>query len=356
MTKKVSILLPSYNYEKYIKTAINSVLKQTYTNWELIVIDDGSSDNSVNIIKLYTKDKRIRLYTQTNQGVTKTLNKAFKLAKGDYICFLDADDLYHPKKLEKQVQMLEKGYDLVTTKVSAVDADGKASNDKFFNLWWNTFDPEKIFGPDIEFKFFNGNYLCKSAVMLKKELFEQYGMFNTKLITAYDLELWIKMLPHIKIGRCNNILTYYRWHGLNETTTNTLRMRAEILLVYDKYIDSLRKTLKENCIKIKNYIVGFSLVFQKNGLYNAYIGLQILKQTIPQNYDIYNIISDEKYYNIIKTLIEGKNVNYDIIKDGEGKKIKAIKSETLWERIRRRIIPLKIRKKLRKLIRNKRSN
>ena len=85
--------------------------------------------------------------------MTKTLNKASKLAKGDYICFLDADDSYHPKKLEKQVQMLEKGYDLVTTKVSAVDAEGKNSNDKFFNLWWNTFDPEKIFGPDIEFKF-----------------------------------------------------------------------------------------------------------------------------------------------------------------------------------------------------------
>ena len=350
MTKKVSILLPSYNYERYIEVAINSVLKQTYANWELIIIDDGSSDNSVNIIKPYTKNKRIRLYTQTNQGVTKTLNKAFKLAKGDYICFLDADDFYHPKKLEKQVQMLEKGYDLVTTKVSAVDAEGKNSNDKFFNLWWNTFDPEKIFGPDIEFKFFNGNYLCKSAVMLKKILFEQYGMFSTKLITAYDLELWIKMLPHIKIGRCGDILTYYRWHGLNETTTNTIRMKAEILLMYDKYIDSLEKTLKANYSKIKKYITGFLLTFQENGLYYAYIGLQILKQITPKDYDIYNMISDEKYYNIITTLIEGKEINYDIIKDGEGRKIESIKNETRWEKIRRRIIPLSIRKKLRTFI------
>lgn len=120
--------------------------------------------------------------------------------------------------------------------------------------------------------------------------------------------------------------------------------------MYDKYIDSLGKTLKGNYPKIKKYITGLLLTFQENGLYYAYIGLQILKQTTPKDYDIYNMISDKKYYNIITTLIEGKEINYDIIKDGEGRKIESIKNETRWEKIRRRIIPLSIRKKLRTFI------
>ncbi|HKM19765.1 MAG TPA: glycosyltransferase [Candidatus Dojkabacteria bacterium] len=345
MNPKVSILMPSFNYENYIKIAIDSVLQQTYTNWELIIIDDGSTDSSVSIIKEY-KDKRIKLHTQKNRGVTKTLNKAFQLSKGEYICFLDADDSYHPNKLKEQIEMMQKGYDLVTTKVSAIDANGQKSGDKFFDLWWNLYNPEIIFGPNIEFKFFNGNYLCKSAVMLKSYLFKEYGMFNTNLITSYDLELWLKMLPHIKIARCDNILTYYRWHGLNETTTNTMRMKIELLLMYDKYLDSLKD---KNYDRIKNYTLGFSYLINAQGIEKAYVALQVLKQTGEWE-DTYEILKNKKDLEILQMNIDTKDTNYDIIREGQVENIEVLMRDTIWEKLRRKLIPLKLRSFLKKIL------
>lgn len=347
MNPKVSILIPSYNYAKYIKFAIDSVLQQTYTNWELIIIDDGSTDSSVDIIKTY-KDKRIKLYTQKNSGVTNTLNKAFELSTGEYLCFLDADDVYHPNKLQDQVEILRKGFDLVTTKVSAIDSKGKKSGDKFFDLWWNTYNPEIIFGEDVEFKFFNGNYLCKSAVMLKSSLFRKFGMFNPKLITAYDLELWIKMLPFIKIGRCENILTYYRWHGLNETTTNTLRMRTELLLVYDKYLDSLKDS-EINYQRMKNFALGFSYFIRSQGLQEGYVALQVIKQSTKIK-DTYDILTNNKYLDILHMTIDTKDTDYNIIKEGQDKNIEKLMKVTTLEKLRRRIIPYKLRAFVKKII------
>jgi glycosyltransferase involved in cell wall biosynthesis len=343
MTTKVSILLPSYNYEKYIKEAIDSVLKQTYKNWELIIIDDGSSDNSVNIIKSY-KDKRIIFHTQKNQGVTKTLNRALDISSGDYICFLDADDVYHPEKLEKQVEMMKSGYDMVTTQVEAINDEGEPSNDKFFNLWWNTFNPKIVFGKNIEFNFFNGNYLCKSALMLKRELFDKYGKFNTKLITAYDLELWLKMLPHIKINRCEHVLTYYRWHGLNETSTNTLRMRIELLLIYDKYLESLKLSIKEDPKRVNKFILGFIYYIRIQGLQDAYITLQILKQDKDSTIDSYDYLYQENALNILKKIVENKDLDFKFVKKGQDEKIEKLLRENIFQKLRRTLIPYKVRK------------
>ena len=327
MNQTVSILMPSYNYERYIRKAIESVLNQTYQYWELIIVDDGSSDSSVDLIKEY-KDRRIFLYTQKNKGVTQTINRAFKLSKGELICFLDADDYYHPKKLEEQVAMINSGYDLVTTKVSAVDEKGRDSDDKFFNLWWNTYEPKIIFGKSREFKFFNGNYLCKSAVMLKRDLFQKYGMFNTKLITAYDLELWIRILPNIKIERIDKILTFYRWHGLNETVTNTLRMRTEILLVYDKYLDSLKISMNNQSEKVKNFALSFSYLIRTQGLQDAYVALQVLKKNSDLLVDTFDILLDKRYLSIINMTINQKDTSYAIVKDGQNKNIEKIMKET----------------------------
>ncbi len=101
---QVSIVMPNYNGSRYISEAINSVLKQTYTNWELIIVDDCSTDESLSIIKPFLVDTRIRLVTQSiNQKIAKTRNKAIELAQGEYIAFLDSDDTWMPNKLERQL-------------------------------------------------------------------------------------------------------------------------------------------------------------------------------------------------------------------------------------------------------------
>ena len=105
----VSIVVPVYNAEKFLKDTIQTVLEQTYPNWELLLVDDCSNDNSVDIIKEYVKDdKRIRLLkNEKNSGAALTRNHGIKEAKGTYLCFLDADDLWEKEKLEKQLKFMK---------------------------------------------------------------------------------------------------------------------------------------------------------------------------------------------------------------------------------------------------------
>ena len=108
MDQLVSIVTPIFNNEKVIEETIQSVLNQTYTNWELILVNDASSDNSSNLVKKFVEqDKRIKYYEfSDNKGAAEARNHGSKMAKGDYIAFLDADDLWHKTKLEIQINRL----------------------------------------------------------------------------------------------------------------------------------------------------------------------------------------------------------------------------------------------------------
>lgn len=105
----VSIVMPAYNASKFISESIESVLKQTYKNWELIIVNDCSKDNTEEIIKFYSNnDSRIKYYNQkTNLGISEARNKAIIEAKGEYIAFLDSDDLWKKRKLEEQIKFME---------------------------------------------------------------------------------------------------------------------------------------------------------------------------------------------------------------------------------------------------------
>lgn len=125
---QVSIVMPNYNGSRYISEAINSVLKQTYTNWELIIVDDCSTDESLSVIKPFLADTRIRLVAQNvNQKIAKTRNKAIELAEGEYIAFLDSDDTWMPDKLEKQLKhfKLDDQIAVVYAYYSQMDEHGK---------------------------------------------------------------------------------------------------------------------------------------------------------------------------------------------------------------------------------------
>ena len=127
-TKRIAVVIPLYNHETFIGQAIDSVLKQTLSPEKVIIVDDGSTDNSVEAVKKIA-DSRIELITQHNAGAHATLNRAIALTKGmDYIAILNSDDFYHPQRLERCVEFLEKekNYDAVCTQVSLVDETGQA--------------------------------------------------------------------------------------------------------------------------------------------------------------------------------------------------------------------------------------
>ena len=120
--KLVSIITPNYNCEKYISQTIESVLAQTYANWEMIIVDDCSTDNSYQIALEYAKkDKRIHVYkNEINSGAAKSRNVAIQMAQGDYVAFLDSDDLWAPEKLEKQLNFMKNNnYCFTYTNLSA---------------------------------------------------------------------------------------------------------------------------------------------------------------------------------------------------------------------------------------------
>lgn len=125
----VSVITPSYNTARFIEETIKSVLAQTYTNWEMIIVDDCSTDNTDEVVKPYLSDERIRYYkNEKNSGAAVSRNRALREARGRWIAFLDSDDLWFPEKLEKQISFMEKnGYGFSCTGRTQIDEEGKST-------------------------------------------------------------------------------------------------------------------------------------------------------------------------------------------------------------------------------------
>ena len=180
----ISIIMPAYNCEKYIEDAINSVIAQTYNSWELIVIDDGSKDNTIKIVEgLSDKDKRIRFYkNEKNLGVSETRNKGISFAKGDWIAFLDSDDMWEPVKLEKQFEIVEqKTEEFLFTGSSYINEEGKPFKG-IFEV------PEKVKYKRLR----NQNVISCSSVLVKKKYFENIKMEKDEM--HEDYAVWLRIL------------------------------------------------------------------------------------------------------------------------------------------------------------------
>ncbi len=197
----VSIIMPVYNSEKTVKKSIISVLNQTYDNWELIVINDGSKDNSIEILKRFN-DNRIFLVEQENQGVVKARNNGMKSAKGEFIAFLDSDDIWVSNKLEIQI-----GYLLSTNKKFSYSKSFCFRNDEalctncFTFVHINFTDKEKILVYD---------YIPTLTVVMHKDIITTIGYFDEKLKSAEDWDYWIRILQKYEACYINEFLAKYR--------------------------------------------------------------------------------------------------------------------------------------------------
>lgn len=191
----VSIVMPAYNCEKYVAKAIDSVLAQTYKNWELLVLDDGSKDNTFQIINEFgRKDSRIKpLKNEKNMGVSATRNRGIELASGDWIAFLDSDDMWEPFKLEKQLRVADKSLaEFIFTGSSYINEQGEPFKG-IFEV------PEKVTYKKLR----NHNVISCSSVIVKKKYFENIKMEKDEM--HEDYAVWLKIL---KLG----VIAY----GVNE--------------------------------------------------------------------------------------------------------------------------------------------
>lgn len=180
----VSIVMPAYNCEKYVVEAINSILVQTYKNWELLVLDDGSKDNTLQIIEEFSQnDSRIKaLPNGKNMGVSATRNRGIELASGEWIAFLDSDDMWEPEKLEMQFEIVDKeASEFLFTGSSYINEEGEPYKG-IFEV------PEKVTYKKLR----NQNVISCSSVLVKKKYFENIKMEKDEM--HEDYAVWLRIL------------------------------------------------------------------------------------------------------------------------------------------------------------------
>lgn len=206
MQKKplVSIVLPVFNAQTHASEAIKSILRQTYSNFELIIIEDASTDKTRKVVREYT-DTRVRFLANTDHlGVTKSLNRGLEATKGEYIARMDADDIALPTRLETQVKFLENHPEIgvVGTGVELIDAKGKRIGIKGFDQTH----------AQLKNTLLRRNPLIHPTVMFRRILIEDYGGYDEVLDGAEDYDLWLRLAKHTYIVNLPDLLLKYRIH------------------------------------------------------------------------------------------------------------------------------------------------
>lgn len=203
----ITVLMPAYNAERYIAEAITSVLQQTFTNFEFIIVNDGSTDDTLHIINSFT-DQRIRLINQPNQGVTAALNTGLKHAKAAYIARFDADDICFPYRLEKQLAFLQQNpdYIMVGSDVNYISADG----DDLFSFKCIAHEHAEIVG-----KMYFYCPFVHPTVMYKRDVICSLGGYPEYAHNFEDYLLWTKLA---KAGKLHNIPEPLVKYRLNPTS------------------------------------------------------------------------------------------------------------------------------------------
>jgi len=191
----ISIIMPAYNCEKYIAAAVQSVIEQTYDNWELIIVNDCSTDNTPNIIKDFQrKDSRIKIYENAqNLGVSATRNRCISEASGEWVAFLDSDDMWDARKLDLQIKYAQKNTaGFIFTGASYIDENGEKYKG-IFEI------PEKAAYKDL----LKQNVISCSSAMAKREYFDDVKMENDDI--HEDFCVWLRILRSVDFA-----------HGINE--------------------------------------------------------------------------------------------------------------------------------------------
>lgn len=232
-TPLVSVIMPAYNASDYIMEAIDSIIAQTFTDWELIIVDDGSTDKTSEILSEYlTTDSRICYYYQENGKQGKARNLAISKSKGEYLAFLDADDLWINNKLEIQLEQIQlKKADLVFSNAFVIYNSEKIDLNKVIHCHQGFLDSNEGLDRMIE-----RNRIPILTVLVKKSRVIEVGMFSEKLEiqNAEDSHLWLKLL----INKCvlygsNEILAIYRVHKDSVTTNEKFALNLYINVLSD---------------------------------------------------------------------------------------------------------------------------
>lgn len=224
---KISVIIPAYNVEKYIEKTLKSLIDQTFKDFEAIIINDGSTDNTERIIKEVLQDTKFqwKLINQENQGVSAARNRGIMESKGEYISFLDADDYYHPTFLEKMYNKAkEKNYEVVFCNCSKVNENGETIGEpkqkkEYYGI--------ELTGEEVLKQALIGHvYICVASYICKKKLLNEHNILYTKGCThGEDQEFWMKVFFHAKlVNSVTEKLVYYVQRKNSVTHSSSIKV------------------------------------------------------------------------------------------------------------------------------------
>jgi glycosyltransferase involved in cell wall biosynthesis len=208
---KISVIIPVYNGMKYLPETIESILNQTFTDFEGLIINDGSTDNIVEWISQLS-DRRIRLISQTNQGTAAARNRGIIEAKGEYIALLDADDIWELTKLEKQAKCLDNNpaVGLVDTWAMIIDEYGNPTGRmRIHQLEGDVY--HKVY------EACDSPVCCGSSPMIRRSCFDVLGFFDPDIKIVEDVDMWVRIASRYHYGLVKEVLVRYRQHPRNKS-------------------------------------------------------------------------------------------------------------------------------------------
>jgi glycosyltransferase involved in cell wall biosynthesis len=237
----ISVVLPAYNHEQFVGPAIDSVLNQTCSDLELIVVDDGSTDNTGEVVQGYT-DVRLQYYHQENQDAFNTINRGISLAKGRYISILNSDDIYTRDRLEKLVSVCDEQDDVCAfSRVIPIDDDDKELKEP--ELWWNVWYKRNLdfyhSCLDLQTAFLKGNLMVTTSnLFMTSEASETVGLFcSLRYLHDYDFILrMIRAFPRQVRYLDEQELVYYRLHGGNTLSEAAIIGREQDKALIKKFM------------------------------------------------------------------------------------------------------------------------
>ena len=227
----ISVILPTYNSESTLSIAVNSILKQTFREFELLVIDDGSTDNTEIIINSF-RDSRIKVFKTEHQGLPKILNLGISLASNNFIARMDADDIALSTRFEEQIKAIKK-YDFVSSWFGVVN-----NNNKLLYIIKNPTSHDEI-----RDKLALHSVFCHPAAMYRKDAIVELGGYSDTCLEDYDL--WLRAINKFKFYNIPQILLFYRMH--KRSITGSTNLKSYHYSLQDKYYKDLTK-----CFGIEN--------------------------------------------------------------------------------------------------------
>jgi glycosyltransferase involved in cell wall biosynthesis len=247
----ISVVMPVYNSAGVVGEAVESILRQTLRDFEFIIVDDGSSDATPQILSEYARrDSRIKLYTQENCGLIATLNRYCRIAPGKYIARMDADDISLPTRLEKQFRFLERHPEIGVLGTWIQDVDETRAP---IIEWPVPADPVVV-----RWFLFFGNCIAHPSVMMRRDLLDRLGYYRPEAIHVEDYDLWIRAAEITMLANLPEVLVQYRISAASVSSRNellqkerasalssALRGTGKIAKLYETYMTKARPDRKQ---------------------------------------------------------------------------------------------------------------